>query len=168
MLSGTDLSQAYGLVEDSYGEVPSAIKQNVAKPSSVQAPPPQLQSQSTQNKAVMSPQNVASLDPSFLTADQKLHLLSSEFQKQREMFENSKSQNAGYLDKLILKKKDVAKLIVFSLVILLALSLHDVISTFVKNYLEDADLTPTKAWSLRLMYPVLVLFVLWNIKTFMK
>lgn len=161
MLSGTDLSQAYGLVEDSFSDVPSAQKQNVAKPQpSVQAPPPQLQPQPTKN--------IASLDPSFLTADQKLHLLSSEFQKQREMFENSKGQNAGYLDKLILKKKDVTKLIVFSLVILLALSLHDVISTFVKNYIEDAELTPTKAWSLRLMYPVLVLFVLWNIKTFMK
>jgi hypothetical protein len=175
MLSGTDLSHAYGTIEESFYEGPSLTSspaKNVQTPTSKQAPPsnvqPQVPTQISSPVQTVSTSNVATMDPNFLTADQKLHLLSAEFQKQKEMFENNKGQNIGYFDKLLAKKKDVTKLIVFSLVVILALSLHDVVSFYIKQYLDEAALTSLKEFCVRILYPILILFVLWNIRAFTK
>lgn len=173
MLSGTDLSHAYGTFEESFFESPSLSSvpsKNVQAPASKQPPPSSLQPPAPTHVSapIQSASNVGTMDPNFLTADQKLHLLSAEFQKQKEMFENNKGNSVGYLDKLLSKKRDVTKLIVFSLVVLLALSLHDVLSFYIKQYLDEAALTAIKEFCVRIIYPIVILFVLWNIKAFTK
>jgi hypothetical protein len=170
MLAGTELNYAYGFenfsndTSNDANLVPSS-KKELEKPVPVQKkalqPPQQTQSIKQQQT------NLQNMDPNYMTADQKLHLLTAEFQKQREMFENSKN-HINYFDKLWAKRRDVGKLVIFSLVILFALSFHDVTTYYLKQYLEDAMMSPTKEFLLRLLYPLLVIITLWNIRAFTK
>jgi hypothetical protein len=148
MLYGTDLSSAYSFDFD------PTPKPAPAKP--VQVPSPKKE------ERVETPP----MDPNFLTSDQKLHLLTSEIQKQKEMVENSKNNN--YIDKMLSKKKDVMKLLVISFVFLLAMSLHSVIEFYLRKYLEENVLGAGKELLVRLLYPASILLILWNMKVFNK
>lgn len=163
MLAGTELNYAYGF-ENFSSDVPHE-KKEIEKPA---APKPQLPQPPQQAPSIKQQQtNLQNMDPNYMTADQKLHILTTEFQKQREMFENNKNQ-VSYFDRLWAKRRDVIKLIIFSLVILLALSFHDVTTHYLKQYFEDTMLSPTKEFLLRLVYPLIVLIALWNIRVFTK
>jgi hypothetical protein len=148
MLYGTDLSSAYSPDFD---------------PTPKQAPPKPVVQQHIQKEQRRDP---PTLDPSFLTSDQKLHMLSNELQKQKEMFEQNKSNN--YVDKLLSKKRDIMKLLIISFVFLLAISLHSVVDHYLKQYFEANVMSTGKEFLLRLLYPAVVLLLLWNIKAFNK
>jgi len=152
MLSGTELNYAYGIEFDPLPK--ESAKQRSAPP------------KEEVKKVDLAPPNPSSLDPTFLTSDQKLHILSAELQKQKELFENNKGST--YIDKLISKKKDIIKLVIFSFVILLALSFHDLLTHYLKKYLEESILSSGQEFALRLLYPALVLLTLWNIRAFNK
>lgn len=152
MLSGTELNYAYGIEYDPSPK--ESAKQRSAPP------------REEVKKVDLAPPNPSSLDPTFLTSDQKLHILSAELQKQKELFENNKGST--YIDKLISKKKDIIKLVIFSFVILLALSFHDLLTYYLKKYLEESILSSGQEFALRLLYPALVLLTLWNIRAFNK
>jgi hypothetical protein len=151
MLSGTDLSSAYA-----YDFEPTP------KPAAPIAQPVQKQHERPETAGNKS----ANMDPNFLTADQKLHLLSAELSKQKEMFETQKGNN--YVDKLLSKKRDIIKLLSISFVILFAISVHYMVDHYLRKYFEDNMLTSGKEFLIRCMYPALVLFALWNIKAFNK
>jgi hypothetical protein len=149
MLYGTDLTSAYSNDFD-----PTPKQATLPKP---------IVQQNVQKEPRKDP---PSLDPSFLTSDQKLHMLSNELLKQKEMFEQNK--NNSYVDKLLSKKRDIMKLLIISFVFLLAISLHSVVDYYLKKYLEDNVLSGGKEFLLRSLYPVAVLLALWNIKAFNK
>jgi hypothetical protein len=154
MLYGTDLSSAYSFDFD---------------PSPKQAPqPPKPVVQQKPEKEVFrnDPPPTPSLDPTFLTSDQKLHLLSNELQKQKEFFEQQKGNN--YVDRLLSKKKDIVKLLLISFVILLAISLHYIVDHYIKQFFEENVMSSGKEFLIRLLYPSLVLLILWNMKAFSR
>ena len=71
----------------------------------------------------------------------------------------------SYWDRLASKRAEVFKLIAFSLVFLLGLSLHHMAKSYLKSYINDAFLTPIQEALVRLSYPVIVILVLWLLKT---
>lgn len=154
MLSGTDLSFAYAYDFD-----------QTQKPV-VETPVAKTVEKKVDIRKEEAPSMIPSMDPSFMTADQKLLLLTNQLAKQKELFEQSKG--TSYFDKLVAKKKDVLKLVLFSLVIILALSLHSMVKHYLKQFFEDNVMTASKEFAIRLLYPALVLLVLWNIKAFNK
>lgn len=165
---GTDLSSAYGYDLDPTPKVASP------PPAPANKPLPKYEEPARQD-AIPPVQNFGNIggtggnnkmDPMFLTADQKLHLLSQELFKQKEHFENSKNNN--YVDKLLSRKKDLAKLVTIALVVLFAISLHYLLDFYMKRYFEDNAMSMGKEFALRALYPAAVLFVLWNIKAFNK
>lgn len=153
MLSGTDLASAYGYDMD---------------PSPKPAPPPatQLSKKHEEPKIDNSVQLGKNMDPNFLTADQKLHMLSQELFKQKEQFEQNK--NNSYVDKMLSRKKEIVKLVTISFVVLFAISLHYFIDYYLKKYFDENVMGGGKEVMLRLLYPAGVLFLLWNIKAFNK
>ena len=154
MLAGTDLSAAYG-----YDTV-----ENSQSPSQSQSQSQKLQKKTDEPVREKSLGN--SMDPNFLTSDQKLHMLSQELFKQKEHFEQNK--NNGYVDKLLSKKKDLIKLVTISFVILFAISLHYLVDFYLKKYFEENILGAGKEFLLRALYPAAVVFLLWNIKAFYR
>jgi hypothetical protein len=99
--------------------------------------------------------------------DPRIALLVNELRKQQKLTA-SMQQQSGYIDKLFSKKKDMLKIIQLSLIIVLAISIHFIIDYYMKNYLKNNDLTFERELILRLLYPVSIIFILWNMKAFLK
>ena len=71
----------------------------------------------------------------------------------------------SYMDKFWNKRREVVKLASLSLVVVLALALHQWITFVVDRYVSNARLTLQQETILRLSYPVFVLFFLWHLKS---
>ncbi len=67
-------------------------------------------------------------------------------------------------DKMGNRKYDVLKLVVLSLVILLAMSSDRVVNYYLSKYLTAGLFTTTQEFFVRLSYPLIVLLLLWWIK----
>ena len=67
-------------------------------------------------------------------------------------------------DKLSSKKYDVLKLVVLSLVILLAMSSDRVVNFYLMKYINGGIFTTVQEFLVRLSYPLVVLVILWLIK----
>ena len=64
------------------------------------------------------------------------------------------------------RRRDVAKLCILSLVVLLAISLHSAAWHYLREYIETASrLTYWQEAGLRAAYPIFVLVVLWHAKS---
>jgi hypothetical protein len=72
----------------------------------------------------------------------------------------------GYLDRMGLRRKDVTKLVLLSLMVTFGISLHWFVSQYVGEWIEASDFDDRQLFFVRLMYPALVLFVLWNVKAY--
>lgn len=71
---------------------------------------------------------------------------------------------AGYFELLGSKKKDMLKLVIMAMMILLALSIHSFVHFLFKEVLPGASLSFRQETGLRLLYPIAIFFVLWNLK----
>jgi hypothetical protein len=74
----------------------------------------------------------------------------------------------GYFEKLFSKKKEFFKLIQWVLIITLAISIHFFVKYYMKYYLNSNDLTFEREMILRALYPLGILFILWNLRVFNK
>jgi hypothetical protein len=90
---------------------------------------------------------------------QQLAMLVNEIKKQK----TPQAQEETYVDKLMAKKKDVLKFLQSGLIILFAISLHFIIDFFLKHYLQTYDVSWNREVFIRILYPVGILFVAWNI-----
>ena len=77
---------------------------------------------------------------------------------------STENNEVGYFDMLGSKKRDMLKLVIMAMMILLALSLHSLVSFWLKEYLATNDFSFRQEIGIRLLYPLLVLFILWNLK----
>lgn len=92
--------------------------------------------------------------------------LQMELEKQKQL--NKKEQGEPLYDRFVSKKKDVMKLLSIALTVLLAISLHFVLSDLIKTYLANNDFKSNKEQLIKFMYPLSVLAVLWSVKVFNK
>lgn len=81
---------------------------------------------------------------------------------------SNQSTSAGYFDKLFSKKKEFFKLVQWVLIIVLAVSVHFFVKYYLKYYLSANDLTFEREMILRALYPLGILFILWNLRVFNK
>lgn len=75
-------------------------------------------------------------------------------------------QSPSTIDLFVSKKKDVIKLLILSLTVLLGLSLHYVASDSIRNYLADNDFTPNQEFMTKVAYPLTVLLTIWTLKVY--
>jgi len=160
----TDLHSAYGLIHDfqmqSMQPVQSQLHQIDPMHSQLQVYPlSQQQSNSQPQKSVMIKQSQSQSHQ--VHQDQQKSVVI----KPTTAEQKSQQSNASYIDQLASKKRDVAKLILMALVILLALGTHDLLAFAIKNYVIDQKLSYRQEIGARLLYPILVLVILWNLKT---
>lgn len=66
------------------------------------------------------------------------------------------------------RRRDVAKLAILALVVLLAMALHSAAWFYLRDFIESSrTLTYWKEVGVRVAYPVVVLVILWHAKTFL-
>lgn len=143
----TDLNLAYGFPEQ---EVPSHPKQihlpMEQKQERIQshAQPPEINYQPP-------PENM------YLQQEPNVQQINNKFYKQNPSY--------SFWDRMNMKRPEVIKLAVFSLVIVLAISLDKIGTHYISKYLTDNVLSDTQELLLRISYPVVIFLVLWILKS---
>ena len=100
---------------------------------------------------------------SYFTSEPSLQEQLQQLQIELNNQKKQKKQD-NIVDKYISKKKDVLKLFLMALTILLAFSMHYLIIDLIKNYSLTNDLSSGRELFVKLAYPISVLMVIWTIK----
>ena len=130
-------------------------------------PPPQSQSmQIAQQQIAM---QMAQQQQQQMAQQQVQQQMMSQQQQQQpsqnntqQMYKNKNDYN--FLDRMNLKKTEVIKLALFSLVIVLGISIDRMLTYYVSKYINDNVLTDFQELLLRLSYPITIFLLLWIFK----
>jgi hypothetical protein len=151
MFDGSELSAVYG---DSYlgGDMlpPPAIQQNNQNNQS--APTHVVQAQVAPDVQYNVPEQVYT--------QQNMSQTSPQSTKKQEVYSQE-----SFWDRMGYKKGDVFKLFMFALVIVLAISMDKLLFHYMKNYIDENMMNSTNEFLLRLSYPVMIVIVIWILKS---
>jgi len=170
MLEGTDLYSAYAPL------MPTAKEEPIMMASSgdaIDTHAPQQQMESSKQYAADPPAN-----PTMSTAasfheqyekEQKLIAIINELKKrQAAAVSGGGGSGPSYWDKLMAKKKDIIKFLQSALIIVFALSVHFLISHYFQQYISSNDVSFERELILRLLYPIGIVFIAWNVMLIFK
>lgn len=154
-----DLHQAYGGLDsdsyapnDYYNDTHEVEKPAVQEPIQKQKVSPPVQHMQPPQQFTMPAQEFA--PPPVQTAQ---HSAQSSAAKRNPSY--------SFSDRMAMKRGEVIKLAMFSLVIVLAISLERIGNHYLTKYLSDNLFTDFQEVMLRLSYPVIVFIILWVIKS---
>lgn len=182
---GTDLNSAYGggltgfsddIMNNSSGKNTSPRRgemdydSQAAAASRYQSPPSSpkqqqvlqqglLQSQQQQQIPLV-PSQPQSVFDQLQYENEMTHLQKELYKYQRQ---NMPSQ-PSFFDAMWAKRRELVKLLMFSLVIIIALSFHSVMEHVIKTYISENDMTPRNEVLLRFAYPVAMILIVWFMK----
>ena len=75
-------------------------------------------------------------------------------------------ERSSMYDKYVKRKKDVSRFIALALIIIFALSIHDIISHSLSEYINGINISPKREIGMKLAYPVSILVLYWTMKAF--
>lgn len=88
--------------------------------------------------------------------------------KQQKMQYRDSYEKKSLIDTIFSKKKEMVRFFSIALIVVLALSMHDIFSDLVKEYIDNNDMSKNKEITLKFLYPVSVFILAWGIKVFSK
>jgi hypothetical protein len=74
----------------------------------------------------------------------------------------------SYVEQLWSNKRDVSKLILMSMLVVVALSIHYVVKFYIKQVIAARSLTSGQELMLRASYPLIMIFLVWNFKVVLQ
>jgi len=87
----------------------------------------------------------------------------------QEQFTNNyqyqRNQEYSFWDRMVMSKREVLKLFILSIVVILGISLEKVGFHYITMYLESTDLSTFQEFLVRISFPVIVFLILWIIKS---
>lgn len=78
--------------------------------------------------------------------------------------QQQQQSSASFWDRMGMKKDEIYKLLIFSMIILLAIAMDKAFFYYLKTYIEENMLTWSQEFMLRFTYPIVILVVLWIMK----
>lgn len=72
----------------------------------------------------------------------------------------------GYFERMGLRRRDVMKLVVLSVMVALGISIHWVGSHYITEWIESSDFDAKQRLAIRISYPAIIVFAIWNLKAF--
>lgn len=182
---GTDLFSAYSEPESinvnqydfdqrvanvSYSPEIEPQTQPIQEPQQVQQPVQQVQQQPP-SKSMIYNQSELLQDINESALKEQMHVLKQEIEtqkKQQQMQYRENYEKKSLIDAIFNKKKEMIRFFSISLIIVLALSMHEIFSEFVKEYIDSNDLSKNKEITLKFLYPISIFILAWGIKVFSK
>ncbi len=154
----TDLNLAYDQINDYEPSIPQMQSQQA--PSQHPSPPQQVQPQ-------VQPQ-VQSLSPPTQPQPPKIEHFQM-YQQQQPLQQNYNYQKRypeySFWDRMVMSKREVLKLFILSIVIILGISIEKIGFHYLTSYLSSSDLSPFQEFMVRLSFPIFVFLFLWIIKS---
>ena len=142
MFDGTDLSVAYGSYNDHHSQQQPQFQQ-----------PHDLPANKATASHAMPPEPVYAPPPA-MYAQQSPNATPA----------NYAPPSDGFWDRVALKKWEVFKFFLMSLIVVLALSIDNMATHYMTSYIGKSFLTETQEMLVRLAYPVGVILVIWFLK----
>ena len=135
-----------------------------ASPHSQHSPPPP-QSQSMQVAQQQMAQQMANQQAQQM-ANQQLQqqMMLPTQQHSQQQHQQQRKGEYNFIDRMNLKKTEVIKLALFSLVIVLGISIDRMLTHYLSRYINDNVLTDFQELLLRLSYPITIFLLLWIFK----
>jgi len=128
---------------------------------------PEIPQQSPQPSLQQSHQQSSSSTP--LQQSQQIENFANyyNYQEQQRQSPNQYSRTPQYSfwDRMVMSRREVLKLFILSLVIILAISLEKIGCHYLYNYISSTDLTTFQEFLVRLSFPIVVFIILWIIKS---
>uniref|UniRef100_A0A6C0LFD5 Uncharacterized protein n=1 Tax=viral metagenome TaxID=1070528 RepID=A0A6C0LFD5_9ZZZZ len=148
-----------------------ALNNDMGEPSHTQhqshsqqhAPPPP-QSQSMQVAQQQIAQQMANQQAQQIAQQQLQQQMMSSQQTQPQQYSQPRKPEYNFIDRMNLKKSEVIKLALFSLVIVLGISIDRMLTYYLSKYISDNILTDFQELLLRLSYPITIFLLLWIFK----
>ena len=97
---------------------------------------------------------------------QPVVVLQQQPSQQVQAIQTTQTTAPTYLDQLVSKRRDMLKVIIFAVSILLAISLHTVVEFWLKEISVSKELAFKQELGLRALYPILIVLTLWLLKSF--
>jgi hypothetical protein len=73
--------------------------------------------------------------------------------------------NSSYVDELVMRRKEILKVLIPALAVMLGLSLHQLFSDYVVLPLANSTSLPTvRDFATKALYPLCILFAAWNLR----
>lgn len=144
--------------------------QPIQEPQQVQQPIQQVQQQPP-SKSMIYNQSELLQDITESAMKEQMHVLKQEIEtqkKQQQMQYRENYEKKSLVDAIFNKKKEMIRFFSIALIIVLALSMHEIFSEFVKEYIDSNDLSKNKEITLKFLYPISIFILAWGIKVFSK
>ena len=186
---GTDINSAYSGGMSDMGpskpmggyQVASQFEEKPTRQYSGQLDPraPSLPTQYAQPQQQASPKSQGPPAPpqAQVRYDQDMAVLQAELQRYNESQAQSQSQSQGpsaapqyyapepsFFDIMWSRRRDILKLVILSMLVVFAVSLHDAINHVLKKYILENDVTEKSETMLRFAYPLVILLFIWIAK----
>lgn len=97
--------------------------------------------------------------------EQKINILVNELKRRKNA---PVVESDSYIDKLMGKKKELIKFLQSGLIVLFAFSMHFVIDHYLQLYFQNNDVSFEREVFIRMLYPIAIIFIAWNIIAFTK
>lgn len=91
--------------------------------------------------------------------------MASEFTPQTQRRQVAINPSYSFGDRMTMKRGEVIKLAMFSLVIVMAIALDRIGTHYLTKYLSDNIFTDFQEFMLRLSYPIVIFIILWIVKS---
>jgi hypothetical protein len=128
-------------------------------------PPPPPQSQSMQVAQQQMAQQMANQQAQQMANQQiQQQMMLPTQQQQHSQHQHQRKGEYNFIDRMNLKKTEVIKLALFSLVIVLGISIDRMLTHYLSRYINDNVLTDFQELLLRLSYPITIFLLLWIFK----
>ena len=150
-----ELSQAYGFGDnDTFAPHNDYYEDSRDKHDMVEKPMQREKAQIQQAPPVSQPPKQVQPPP-----------MATEFAPQQQKRAVSTNMSYSFGDRMAMKRSEVIKLAMFSLVIVMAIALDRMSTHYLTKYLSDNIFTEFQEFMLRLSYPVIIFIVLWVVKS---
>ena len=153
---GTNLSDAFNLASD------------IAKPSKREYV--NQESEGTNKSTFIRPQVRQQSQQQQQQSQQQQQQQPKQQQQQQQQQQNQQDiqSQSDYIlaQQNIAKKKNLLKLLSYSLMVLLAITIYTSLDFLLKDFVASNDISTRQELGIRLICPVLIVFILWNMKMF--
>lgn len=128
-------------------------------------PPPPQQTQQTQQKKKSPPlEYQPQIPPQQETKERFTNYYEYQEQKPQQQVPQRPYQYS-FWDRMVMSRREVMKLFILSIVIILGISLEKIGCHYITNYLSSNDLTTFQELMVRLSFPIVIFIILWIIKS---
>ena len=128
-------------------------------------PPPQSQSmQIAQQQMAQQLANQQAQQMAQQQMQQQMMMPTQQQMAQQQSDQYRRKPEYNFIDRMNLKKTEVIKLALFSLVIVLGISIDRMLTYYLSRYISDNVLTDFQELLLRLSYPITIFLLLWIFK----